>query len=650
MKAFMRASAVAVGLALCSTGAPAMAAPPAPAPSAPADGEPDFNDTRDQELVSRGFIATRKDPLIRNAKGVVTRNLNEFDFLDGQSVSTINPSLLRQSRLLNKSGLFKVVDGVWQVRNFDIANITFIRGKTGWIVIDPLTAPETAKAAYDLVSEHLGKRPVKAVIYTHSHIDHFGGVAGIVSQADVDAGRTEVIAPAGFMEATVTEWLIAGPAMMRRGQYQVGMPLPRGPEGYVGLGIGQSGAGAWTLIPPTVTIERTGTERVVDGVRLVFQVTPGTEAPAEMNLFIPQYRVLDLAENANPTLHNVLTPRGAEVRDAKGWADHLSESLRLYGKDSDALIMSHGWPRFGNAELTDYIAKHRDTYKFIHDQSVRMMNQGMLPNEIANRLKLPDTLSREWYNRGYYGTVSFAGRAVYQRYMGWYDANPANLAPLEPADEARRYVAAMGGAEKVRSLAAEAVSKGDDRWAAQLYNRLVMSDAGDTAARNELARVYTRLGYAAESSLWRNMYLTGALELKSGISPRSILAGDSVMTLAALPTGHLFDLLATRLDPAKVGGDGAVIDLTLTDRNERVRIMVRNQVLIYDPTLFSTPADATISATASAFAGLIINKVIGPAVKVEGNDAKVRAFANWFTSPSGAFPIVWRGPKSSPVK
>lgn len=605
-------------------------------------GEPDFNDTRDFEFSSRGFIGTRNDPLIRNSNGVVVRDLCAFDFLEEPSPDSINPSLLRQSRLLNRTGLFEVVDGIWQVRNFDIANITFIRGETGWIVIDPLTAPETAKAAYDLVSEHLGKRPVVAVIYTHSHIDHFGGVTGVVSQAEVDAGRVQIIAPAGFMEATVREWLIVGPAMMRRGQYQVGRFLPKNAEGYVGLGIGQKGVGAWSLVPPTVIIESTGTEMTVDGVRLVFQMTPSTEAPAEMNVFVPQYRVLDLAENANATLHNLLTPRGAEVRDAKAWADYLSESMRLYGQDVDALIVSHGWPRFGNLAINDYIAKHRDAYKFIHDQSVRMMNEGMLPNEIANRLRLPDSLSREWYNRGYYGTVSFGVRAVYQKYLGWYDANPVNLDPLEPADEARRYVAAMGGTEKVRSLAAAAVAKGDDRWASQLYNRLIMAAADDRVAREALAEIYIRLGYAAESSLWRNMYLTGAAELRSGVSAAAALSSDSPAMLAGLPTNHLFDLLATRLDPDKVGSNSAAIGIRFTDRTESVRVTVRNQVLTFEISPPPGRVDAEVSLSVMAFAKLIRTKVLDPPAETEGNASIVLAFANWFTSPLKAFPIVWR--------
>ena len=604
-------------------------------------GEPDFADQRDAEFASRGFIATRKDPLIRNARGQVVMDLNQFDFLDTPA-PTINPSLQRQSRLLRRSGLFKVVDGVWQVRGFDIANMTFIRGKTGWIVIDPLTAPETAKAAYDLVGEHLGQLPVVAVIYTHSHIDHFGGVTGVISQADVAAGRAQVIAPAGFMKATVDEWLIAGPAMMRRGQYQVGLPLPRSAEGYVGLGIGQTGAGAWSLIPPNVTIDSTGTERTVDGVRLVFQVTPGTEAPAEMNIFLPDYHVLDLAENANVTLHNVLTPRGAEVRDAKAWADYLTQSIRLYAKDSDAVIISHGWPHFGRAALTDYLGKQRDMYKFIHDQSVRMMNQGVLPDEMANRLKLPPSLSREWYNRGYYGTVSFAARAVYQRYLGWYDANPVNLAPFEPAEEAKRYIAAMGGADRVRTMAASAAAARDDRWAAQLYNRLVMADSTDQAARLGLADVYTRMGYGAESSLWRNMYLTGAYELKAGIPAIASRRVDTVQTLSALPTAQMFDLLATRLDPDKVGSDAITVDLHLVDRNEYVRIAVRNQVLTYEFDPQPAAVDASITMAAANFARLMVDKSLDPAAQVQGDRGKLTAFAAWFVSPSGAFPIVWR--------
>uniref|UniRef100_UPI0025FB4814 alkyl/aryl-sulfatase n=1 Tax=Phenylobacterium sp. TaxID=1871053 RepID=UPI0025FB4814 len=375
---------------------------------------PDFADRQDFTFADKGFVATRDDPKIVAADGRVIWDLAAYDFLKGPPPAGVNPSLWRQSQLLAKHGLFKVADGVWQVRGFDLANATFIAGKTGWIVIDPLTSAETAKAALDLADAKLGARPVVAVIYTHSHVDHFGGARGMVAQADVDSGKVKVIAPQGFLEHAVSENIIAGPAMQRRALFQFGSLLPKGPNGLVNSGIGMAVApGAQGLVPPNVDVTKSGQEMVVDGVRIQFQLTPNTEAPAEMNLYLPDLKVLDLAENANATMHNVLTPRGALVRDAKEWAGYLSESIRLYGDKSDVLMTSHGWPRFGRAEIGDYLEKHRDAYKYLHDQSVRLMNDGLLPAEIANRIKLPEVLDNEWYNRGYYGTMSFNSRAVY---------------------------------------------------------------------------------------------------------------------------------------------------------------------------------------------------------------------------------------------
>ena len=366
------------------------------------------------------------------------------------------PACSGRPGLLRKSGLFEVVDGVYQVRGFDITNVTFIRGETGWIVIDPALTPATARAALDLANEHLGERPVVGVIYTHSHTDHFGGAAGVISQADVDTGKVVVVAPKGFLDAVLSEFLVNGAATARRVTY-AGIGVPRGPTGSVSSGLGDgAGRGPWSLITPNHEIDATDQTLTIDGVDFVFQVTPGTEAPAEMNVYLPQFRVLDMAENANVTLHNVLSPRGVEVRDAKFWADELTRSIRMFGTKSDAVIVSHGWPRFGQAEVVEYLSKHRDAYKFLHDQTVRMMNDGLLPDEIANRFKLPDALAKEWYNRGYYGNYSFNARAVYQRYLGWYQGNPVDLQPLEPADAARRYIEAIGGRARAFALARNA--------------------------------------------------------------------------------------------------------------------------------------------------------------------------------------------------
>ncbi|WP_334162055.1 alkyl/aryl-sulfatase [Phenylobacterium sp.] len=605
-----------------------------------AQAAPDFRDRQDFAFAERGFLGTRADPRILRADGGVAWDLSAYDFLKAPPPASVNPSLWRQAQLLSKHGLFKVVDGVWQVRGFDLANATFVAGKTGWIVIDPLTSAETAKAALDLANETLGARPVVALIYTHSHVDHFGGSRGMVRQADVDAGRVQVIAPAGFLEHAVSENVIAGAAMSRRAVYQFGALLPKGPEGQVSAGIGQAvAAGTQTLVPPTVDIVRTGQELTVDGVRIQFQLTPGAEAPAEMNLYFPDLKLLDLAENANATMHNVLTPRGALVRDAKAWADYLTQSIRLYGDRSEVLMTSHAWPRFGQAEIAGFMGRHRDAYKFLHDQTVRLMNEGLTGPEIANRLALPDVLADEWYNRGYYGTVSFNSRAVYQRYMGWYDANPVNLAPLDPADEAVRTVALMGGAERVLAEARRAFAAGDDRWAATLAARVVMADPKDQPARDVLASVYEKQGAAAESSLWRNMYLTGAQELRRGIAPsRGAAAGIDL--IRSTPTPMLLDLMAVRLDPAKVGDQELLLDLTFPDRRERFRISVRNQVLTWEADPRGADAKLAVSLPRAAF--LAMSQGAPPPEGIQGDVAALRRLIGWFTPPKPDFPILWR--------
>jgi len=603
---------------------------------------PDFADRQDYAFADKGFVATRDDPKITAADGRVVWDLSAYDFLKGPAPASVNPSLWRQSQLLAKHGLFKVAEGVWQVRGFDLANATFIAGKTGWIVVDPLTSAETAKAALDLANAKLGARPVAALIYTHSHVDHFGGARGMVAQADVDAGKVQVIAPQGFLEHAVSENIIAGGAMQRRALYQFGSLLPKGPRGLVNAGIGMAVAsGTQTLIPPNVDITKSGQELTVDGVRIQFQLTPNTEAPAEMNLYLPDLKVLDLAENANATMHNVLTPRGALVRDAKEWAGYLSESIRLYGDRSDVLMTSHGWPRFGQAEIGDYLEKHRDAYKYLHDQSVRMMNDGLLPAEIANRIKLPEALDGEWYNRGYYGTMSFNSRAVYQRYMGWYDANPVHLAPLEPSDEAKRYVEMMGGAAKVLAAAQAAYDKGDDRWAGELANRLVMADGGDKAARELLARSYDRLGAAAESAIWRNIYLTGAKELRGGVAPVAG-ASASLDLIRNTPTPMLLDLLSVRLDPAKSRGGEISVDLVFADRKERFRVRVKHDVLTYEADPKAGQADATYTMPRSQFLGGALAGADLSGQATAGDKTALGRLLGMLSAPRAGFPIVSR--------
>jgi alkyl sulfatase BDS1-like metallo-beta-lactamase superfamily hydrolase len=607
-----------------------------------------FSDTRDFDFAGRGFLGTRTDPLIRNAAGDTVWDLSAFDFLKGPAPATVNPSLWRQGQLMAMNGLFQVSDRIWQVRGFDLANITFVKGETGWIIIDTLGSSETARAALDLANEKLGERPVVAILYTHSHTDHFGGAGGLVSAADAASGKVQVIAPKGFLAAAVGENVIAGPAMQRRAAYQFGVPLPKGVLGQMNSGIGPGLAvGANAIIPPNTEIDHTGQSLTVDGVRMVFQFTPGTEAPAEMNIDFPDWRIVDMAENANATQHNILTPRGAVVRDAKVWADNLTEALRLFG-DSDILITSHGWPRFGKDTIGVYLARHRDAYAYLHDQTVRLMNKGLNGDEIAAQLKLPPALAQEWYDRPYYGSLSFNSRAVYQFYMGWYDGNPVHLNPTPPVDTGKRYVAAMGGAAKVRKLAKASYDAGDYAWAAELLNRVVMADSTDKAAKDLLARCYDQLGWQAENSLWRNIYLTGALELRNGAAApiRTAAAQSSVLT--NLPTASLFDLLAVRLDADKAADGKIALEFIFPDQNDQTYVTVENGVLIHQAIAAPGPVDATFTVKrsdflASIFAGApLAAKVASGEAKVEGDASALLKLLSWMDRSPANFPIVTR--------
>lgn len=555
------------------------------------------DDRKDFDFAGRGFIATLKNPKITRADGHVAFDLSSYDFVHADCPHTVNPSLWRQAQILTKHGLFKVTDRVYQVRGFDVSTVSFVDAGAGWIVVDPLTSAEPARAALELLYEHVdtARRPVIAVIYSHSHADHYGGVEGVTSAADAAAGKVMIIAPKGFLEEAVSENIIAGPAMSRRARYQFGLTLPRTAEGEVtsGLGPGLS-RGALTLIAPTHLIEHTGQEMTIGNLRLVFQMTPGTEAPAEMNFYLPQLRSVFMAENANLTMHNLLPARGALVRDCKAWADYLTESIRLFAHQSDTMFAAHGIPRFGTEEIVHFLTNHRDAYKYLHDQTVRLMNAGLNGAEIAEDLALPDVLRRQWFNRGYYGTMSHNSKAIYQRYMGWYDANPANLNPLPPEPIAKRYVAAMGGADAVMALASKAEKDGDLRWAATLLNHVVFADDGNTAAREKLAAIYTRFGFESEAGTWRNIYLSGAQELRHGIAklpPTSMNVG----ILAATTTPMLLDFAAVRVNPDKAAAKRFTLNIVLTDRNETILVTVGNGVMIHEHGVRDPQAGATLT-------------------------------------------------------
>ncbi len=586
-------------------------------------------DGRDADFALRGFVAARADPVIRNAAGKPVWNTAAYQFVTGAAPASVNPSLWREMGLLKANGLFKVADGIWQVRGFDVSNMTVIAGKSGWIVVDPLTNRETAAAALELVNQQLGPRPVVAVIYSHSHADHFGGVRGIITEADVKAGKVAVLAPAKFMEETASENIMAGAAMSRRANYQFGVGLMPGAQGQMGSGIGMGVAGGEiTLIAPTDTISKTGETRTVDGVLLEFQIVSGSEAPSELNVYIAAPRVLLSAEMSTCSLHNILTPRGAKVRDTHAWAGYLDEALTLYGQRSDVVISSHCWPRFGQAEVASMLASQRDNYRYLHDQTVRRMNQGETPVELAEELVQPPELAAQWFNHGYYGTYNHNSKAVYQFYLGWYDAVPANLNPWPPAVRAVKYVSAMGGANKVLTLARKAMQAGDYRWSSDLLNQLVFADPANLATRALLADSYEQQGYQAESAIWRNQFLSAAHDLRTGYKPGGA-SGQSQDLVAAVPTQLLMDSMATRYDPAKLAAPLA-LNLVLSDRNETVGIEAGKSVLFARVGQPAARPAATITGPRRLLLGLLFLKLPlaqlqAAGLKVEGDPAAIAA-------------------------
>ncbi len=601
-------------------------------------------DGRDSEFATRGFIATLSDPVIRNAKGAQVWNLGAYDFVSGAAPQTVNPSLWREMSKLNKHGLFKVTEGVWQVRGFDISNMTVVAGKTGWILIDPLTTRESAAAALQLVNQQLGPRPVSALIYSHSHADHFGGARGVASDADVKAGKIAILAPEHFTEETASENVMAGAAMGRRAIYQFGVGLTPGPQGQMGSGIGLGTAhGEITLIEPTDIITHTGETRTVDGVAMEFQIVSGSEAPSELNVYLPAQRTLLSAEMSTCSLHNILTPRGAKVRDTRAWAGYLDDALKLYGGRSDVVISSHCWPRFGQDEVASMLSAQRDNYRYLHDQTVRLMNKGETQTEIAEQLVQPRALADQWYNHGYYGTYSHNSKAVYQFYLGWYDANPANLNPLPPAARAQKYVAAMGGAKKVLADAKAAMAKGDYRWSSDLLNQLVFADPANTQARALLADSYEQQGYQAESAIWRNQFLVGARELREGYKSSGTNTQSADM-ITAVPTALLLDSAATRLDSAKLGGRRMTFNLVMPERKEVAGIELTGTTMLGRMTPIDKP-DATITGPRRMLLGLLflklpLEQLEMAGLQVDGDRAAVKAWVDALDPVTTGFNIV----------
>jgi alkyl sulfatase BDS1-like metallo-beta-lactamase superfamily hydrolase len=565
---------------------------------------PDF--AAEAEWAHRGFIGTIADGVIRDAEGRIVWDVAQYGFLEGEAPDTVHPSLWRYARLNALHGLFRVVDGVHQVRAFDVSNVTLIEGRTGWIVVDPLTNAETARAALDLAHRHLPARPIHAVIYTHSHVDHFGGAGGIVSPADVRAGNVQVIAPEGFLEAAVSENVIAGNAMARRSGYQFGTFLPRGPRGQVDAGMGKTlPTGTVTLVPPTTLVTRTGQEMEIDGVRFVFQMAPETEAPAEMTFLLPERRALCMAELCTASMHNVYTLRGARVRDALSWSKYIDEAIALFGARADVVFAQHTWPRWGNAAVLDFLRVQRDVYRHIHDQAMRAANDGQTIVEVGEAVELPEGLASHFHARGYYGTVNHNAKAVYQHYLGWFDGNPAHLHALPPAEAARRYVEYMGGAAALLEKAGRSFQAGDYRWVAEVVNHVVFADPTNDAARDLQARALEQLGYQCESAIWRNFYLTGALELRRGVPPGSHINRASIRSVVSAMTAEmLFDALAVRLNAERAAGRRLTINVHFTDAATRHVLRLAHGTLGHAAGADPDP-DATLAIARSALDELV---------------------------------------------
>jgi alkyl sulfatase BDS1-like metallo-beta-lactamase superfamily hydrolase len=540
-----------------------------------------FDDVDDFAAVERGFLGTLDDPAIRNEAGEVVWDASTYDFIDGDAPESVHPSLWRQSKLVAKHGLFEVVPGLYQVRGLDLSVMSFIEGDTGVIVVDPLISKETAAAAYALYRTHRGDRQIHAVIHSHSHIDHFGGVLGIVSPDQVETGSVQIIAPEGFLEHSVAENVYAGTAMARRAGYMYGARLDRGPQGQVGAGLGQTtSTGEPTILTPTLEIRETGETHTIDGVEFEFQMAPGTEAPSEMHFYLPRYRALCMAENATHTLHNLLTLRGALVRDPHIWSQYLTEAIERYGDRTDVVFASHHWPTWGGAEIREFLGIQRDLYAYLHDQTLRLLNQGLNGAEIAEIIQMPPALENAWSTHGYYGSVSHNVKAIYQRYMGWFDGNPARLWPHPPQAIAERYVAAIGGIDRVVELAQDAFDSGDYRWAVTLLDHAVFTDSQHAAARTLYADTLEQLAYGTENGTWRNFFLSGATELREGnFGTPTVTAAPRI--IAHLTPEQLFDAIAIRVNGPEAWSLDLAIDVTLTDLERSFSLTLRNGVFIY---------------------------------------------------------------------
>ncbi|MFJ9127239.1 alkyl/aryl-sulfatase [Streptomyces sp. NPDC102340] len=597
-----------------------------------------FDDTTDFENADRGFIDALVPAVVKGADGQIVYDNDAYAFLKADCPDTAHPSLWRQAQLCARQGLYEVTEGVYQIRGLDLSNMTLVEGERGVIVVDPLLSVETATAGLALYRQHRGERPVTGLIYTHSHGDHFGGSRGVLPRGTEQ--DVPILAPAGFLEHAVSENVYAGNAMTRRAIFMYGDRLPKSPEGQISAGLGMTTSnGTISLIPPTLDITHTGQEETIDGVRIVFQLTPGTEAPAEMNFLFPEKRALCLAENATHNMHNILTLRGAVVRDARVWSQYLDEAIEYFADAYDVAFASHHWPTWGHDNVVQFLATQRDLYAYMHDQTLRMLNNGLTAPEIAEEIQLPPALENSWHARGYYGSLNHNVKAIYQRYLGWFDGNIAHLWEHPPAQLAQRYVELAGGADEALAKARGYVDAGDLRFAATLLNHIVFAEPSRTDAKELLAQVYEKLGHGAENGTWRNFFLTSAMELRHGVNPIAIDTTNPEMAMA-LTTDMLLDSIAIRIDGPRAWDENLTVDLVLTDENTRRRLTLHNGALTHRTTAAAKPsADLTLTLTKPQLLGILAGKGLD-GVSVDGDPKALATLFSYVTEPDKAFPIV----------
>jgi len=601
-----------------------------------------FEDTADFADADRGFIAALTPCVVKAADGRVVWDNDAYGFLTGDAPTSVHPSLWRQSTLAAKQGLYEVVEGIYQVRGLDLSNISFIEGDTGIVVIDPLVSTETAAAALALYRAHRGDRPVVAVIYTHSHVDHFGGVLGVTSQAAVDAGKVAVLAPEGFTEHAVQENVYAGTAMARRAGYMYGAVLERGPQGQVGCGLGQTpSTGEVAIIVPTIDITTTGETHTIDGIEIEFQMAPGTEAPSEMHFYFPKFRALCMAENATHNLHNLLTLRGALVRDPHAWSGYLTEAIDTFADRADVVFASHHWPTWGQDNIVEFLSLQRDLYAYLHDQTLRQLNQGFTGIEIAEGFEMPPALHKAWHAHGYYGSVSHNVKAVYQRYMGWFDGNPARLWAHPPESIGPRYVEAIGGADRVVELARAAAESGDYRWAATLLDHVIFTDENHAGARELYADTLEQMAYGAECATWRNFFLSGATELRDGNFGTPTQVSPSTL-IAQLTPEQMFDVLAISVNGPRAWDLDIALDITFADTGANYRLTLRNGVLVYRQCAADeSTATATIRfASKLRLLAVSAGDFTSPGMEITGDAQALQTLLGALDQPNPGFNII----------